>query len=134
MTDLLQEFAEVARTLKSVMSEGQGFALLMRLADGQYHYASIALREDVRKVFIEWIARYEARVNMRDPSESPERARVRTHLEAKCVELGHLLEAEGHRVLLFLFDFGDHGNLAWYSNAPDPRGVVQAFLNATGET
>jgi hypothetical protein len=122
-----EEFAELARTLKSVMTTGQGFALLMKLADDQYHYASNADRADVRKTFVEWIAHAEARVNTRDSGETLAKAKT----EAKCVALGHLLEKEGHRVVFFLFDFGDRGNLAWYTNTQNALGVVKQFLEVT---
>ncbi len=125
MTATRQDFAELARTLKSVMSEGQGFALLMQLG-GQYHYASIADRADIHTTLTEWLAR--ASVHVSDQDETPERASSRLKLEAKCVELGYLLEAEGHRLLLFLFDYGDRGHLAWWTNAPDAIEVVKRFL------
>jgi hypothetical protein len=130
---MTEDFAELARTLKSVMSEGQGFALLMQL-DGQYHYASIANRDDVRATLTEWLARNGARVNVRDPSETDKRARARMKLEAKCVELGHLLEKEGHRLVFFLFDYGEGGHLAWWSNASDAPEVVRHFLAMAKET
>ena len=95
-----QQFTEVARTLKSVMNPNHGYALLMRL-DGQYHYASIANRADVHASLTEWLACAEAKVNVRDPGETTERSLDRMRLEAKCTELGHLLEAEGHRGGLF---------------------------------
>lgn len=125
-----EEFAELARTLKSVMSPGQGFGLLMKL-DGQYNYSSNADRADVRQTLIEWVTRVEAQVNTRDAGETEKRSRSRMKLEAKCVDLGHLLEKEGHRLVFFLFDFGDKGHLAWFTNAPDALGVVKAFLAVT---
>jgi hypothetical protein len=118
-TTARQDFAELARTLKSVMSPNQGFALLMQL-DGHYHYASSAYRDDMRTTLTEWLVRANAGVDV--PSTA------RANIESKCVELGHLLEKEGHRLLLFLFDYGDRGNLAWYTNAPDPKTVVELFL------
>jgi hypothetical protein len=41
------DFADLARTLKTVMSPNQGYALFMRLSDGNFHYASTADRQDV---------------------------------------------------------------------------------------
>lgn len=120
-----QDFADLAHTLKSVMSPNQGFALLMRL-NGEYHYASSAQRADVHTTLTEWLAR--ARVNVRDPSENRPTIRARLKLEAKCVELGHMLEVEGHKLLLFLFDYGDCGHLAWFTNVPEPLAVVERFL------
>lgn len=127
MTTVPTDFADLARTLKSIMAEGQGFSLLMRL-DGHYHYASSAHRDDIRATLTEWLARAEAGVNVRAPNETTERACSRTKLETTCVELGHLLEKEGHRLVFFLFDYGDHGHLAWYTNAPDSIAIVKQFL------
>lgn len=127
------DFVELARTLKSIMAPGEGFALFMQL-DDHYHYASSAPRSNIHATLTEWVARNDARVNVRDPGETPGRALARTQLEAKCAEIGHLLEVEGHRLLLYLFDFGERGHLAWYSNAPDAMKVVEAFLAFTEKT
>jgi len=127
---MADDFPELARTLKSITWPEQGFALLMKLG-GQYHYAASADRADVRATLTEWLDRARAKVNTRDPGESPDRFIARAKLEAKCAELGHLLEAEGHRVVFFLFDFGDKGHLAWFTNAPDPLEVVERFLAVT---
>jgi hypothetical protein len=129
-----EEFTELARTLKSIMNKGEGFALLMKL-DGEYNYASNADRSDVRKTLTEWLARAEAGVNTRDPGETPARASTRTKFEAKCADLGFLLEVERHRVVFFLFHFGDPGqDLAWWTNAPNVIEVVKHFLEATEGT
>jgi hypothetical protein len=133
--DLQRDFAELARTLKDhLRGTGLGFALLMQLEDGKYHYASVAHRDDAREMLAEWLALTEAAVNVRDPSETQPRIRERVALEAQCAELGLLLNACGHRAVLFLFDFGDGGHLAWHSSAPDPKGVVRNFLKVTEGT
>ena len=122
-----EDFATIAREIGHIAGPAVGFALLMRLADGHYHYASNAERADVVNVFNEWLTRAGV-VNARDPGETQARARGRLTLEDKCARLGDLLGLVGHRIVLFLFDFGDHGSLAWKSSAPDPRGVVESFL------
>jgi hypothetical protein len=127
----MTDFYDLARTLKTVMAAGQGFALLMRLADGRYHYASIAHRSDVRALLVEWLERQRAKVNVRDPRETEVRARARLKIEATCAGLGCLLEAEGHRLLLFLFDYGDTGHLAYWTNAPNAIEVVENFIRVT---
>ena len=127
-----EDYAELAREIKALLGPKRGLALLMRLDDGHFHYAASAHREDIRKTFVEWMARVGV-VNSRDQGETRERASERLTLEGQCVLIGHMLESEGHALVLFVFDFGERGNLAWYSNVPDPRAVVQTFLDVTGE-
>jgi|SRR5580692_868584 hypothetical protein len=134
MNTLQKEFRRLAGVLKYIVGRSRGFALLMRLDDGNYHYASTAHRDDVRKVMEEWLSRVDAGVNVRDPSETAPDMRNRVSLESECAELGLLLNAKGHLAVLFLFDFGDRGNLAWHSSAPDPKDVVRSFLKKIGAT
>ena len=125
------DYAELAREIKLLIGPKRGFALLMRLDDGHFHYAASARREDVRKTLVEWLARVGV-VNVRDQGETLKAASERLTLEGRCALLGRILEAQGYELTLFLFDFGERGNLAWYSNVPDPRAVVQSFLDVTG--
>ena len=131
---LRSDFVELASALKDLVGVSRGFALLMRLDDGCYHYASTVNREDVRKLLGEWLSRAEARVNVRDSGETERQARRRVELEEACVELGTTLNHYGHLAVLFLFDFGVDGNLAWHSSAPDPKGVVRNFLKVAEGT
>ena len=125
----MTKYLELARTLKRLVGPDRGFVLLMQLGEGAYHYASSAERADVRQVLREWLARAGV-VNARDLS-GERSVDERLALEAYCAELGRRLESQGHRLALFLFDYGDGGSLAWYSNAPDPRAVVETFLDAS---
>ena len=126
-------YGDLARAVKREVSPGRGFALLMRLEDGQYHYASSAERADVRQTLDEWLARAGV-VNSRDSREGPAQVTDRLALEGRCSELGRRLSARGHQLVLFLFDFGDRGSLAWFTNIPGgAQAVVRAFLDTTEE-
>jgi len=59
--------------------------------------------------------------------------RARVGLEGQCVRLGRMLGAQGPRLVLFVFDFGDGGNLAWWSNVESARGVVNNFLRTVAD-
>jgi hypothetical protein len=131
MTTAIHELAVIARMIVRSLPAGEGFALLMRLADRKYHYASNGDRADMRQTLTEWLARTESQVNTRDPGETSTRARKRLEIEARCAEMGKVLATEGHHLLLLIFEFGDKGSLAWFSSAPDPRAVVRNFLKFT---
>jgi hypothetical protein len=124
----VDDFVDLARTVRQAV-DPQGFAILMQLGDGLYHYASNGDRKDVRKTFEEFLARVS--VNVRDPGETALRAEKRLETEEKCARLGKFLESHGYRLVLFLFDFGDKGAIAWFSSAPDTRGVIESFLKTT---
>jgi hypothetical protein len=113
------------------MEPGCGFALLMKLEDGKFHYASSAHRAGVRERLLEWLARTEASINVRDPGESPAKAELRLELEQACVLVGRFLSSGGHELLLFFFDLGAPGSMASFSTTQNPKGVIRGFLRAT---
>jgi hypothetical protein len=92
---LQKEFRRLAGVLRDIVGRDRGFALLMRLDDSNYHYASTAHRDDVRKVMEEWLSRADAGVNVRDPGETVPDMHNRVSLESECAELVLLLNAKG---------------------------------------
>lgn len=121
---------DLVRQIHTIIGPDRGFSMWIRLA-GYYRYASNARREDVRAMLGEWLATAGV-VNVRDPNERPEQVQTRLALEELCATLGLTLKSQGSVVVLFLFDFGDGGSLAWYSNEADMRTVVQKFMEITG--
>jgi hypothetical protein len=58
-----------------------------------------------------------------DPFQGYERVR----LEELCVKIASILESR-NEIILFLFDFGEKGNLAFKTNIPDARQLIQKWV------
>ena len=125
--------SNVAAYLRSQVAayEGVGFALFLALKHDDptagVAYCSSAVRADVAATVDEFLARdrYECPTAVEKLGD-----RARILLEARCAELGRSLTTEatdaqvraadhpgfpGAEFVLLLFDFGEGGNLAWFS-------------------
>lgn len=125
--DTARELREIADLLTEMVGAGRGFALFIHAGD-RYHYVSSAHRDDMRSTMREWLARTAAKVNVRDPGETTDVADKRLALEDRCVEIGKVIALSGSLLVLFTFDFGDGGHLAYFTTSPNAREVVEAFV------
>lgn len=141
---------DISETLKVAAGPGIGFAVFLS-TPAQIDYASNAQREDVVKMLRDdWIpyrsaevARHERRDYTGSGTGRPETARERSKrfaLERKCAEIAKtMLTVEHVGVVLFLFELGPGGNLAYYVSDRqiekhivewvDARQVIREHLN-----
>jgi hypothetical protein len=113
---------------------GLGFALFLRPAPEVAGdpllvlYMSTADRGDMLRTVDDWLERAQAtprQVNV--PSDDDAE---RLEVERICAALGRSLHREesGVELVLFVFDYGDHGHLAWFSTVK--RDETIRILNA----
>lgn len=125
MAAIDDEIKDLGRTIASMTGKGRGFAFLIGLG-GEFFYASNGTRADVRQSLMEWLTRLT--VNTCDAAETPVAVRARLAIEERCAEIGRVVSLAGSPIILFVFDFGDGGNMAYFTNVPEAPKVVERFL------
>lgn len=129
-----KSLAEMLRAVKREAG-GAGCAILMRCPEG-IAYGSTCEREGVVGSLKEWMV-YTApkAVAPASPSKKKEETKGedpfagfdRINLQRLCARLGQELGAD-EEMCLFLFDVGAGGNMAYWTNMPDTRHAVRAWL------
>jgi hypothetical protein len=108
-------------------TEGKGYALFIAVKDARANYISNADRQDVVKMLSEWLEKTSGELYPHEGSrETPEARDVRLAHERKCAEIGRTLSSAAP-IVFFMFDFGQGGNLAYFTNIPDARGGIEQF-------
>jgi hypothetical protein len=124
--DIRTELREIAKIVERAVGKGRGFAIFLA-AGGQINYISNANREDVVTTLEEWLEKTAGRGKGR--VETSTQIDTRLELERRCAFIGKGF-AEATSVALFLFDFGDGGNLAYFSNIPELREAVERWVTS----
>lgn len=110
----------IAKSVEGIIGSGIGFVLFMQ-PRGQIDidYISNCDRSDVIVTLEDWLARQAGKVVASSDQTSVE-VDNRLGLERMCVDIGTAIKnVPNVEVALFLMDFGDHGNLAYYSSTAD---------------
>ncbi len=114
-----KELRDIAACITHAIGPGLGFALFI-CTGPTWSYISNAQRFDVVKTMNEWLEKTAtvdgAVFGSAHENETPEKATARLALERKCADLGQTI-GDVTKLCAFLFDFGDGGNLAFYTNA-----------------
>lgn len=111
---------EIANIVKGAVGPGIGFALFLDAGVGGMSYVSNVLRSDVVASLEEWLEKTNGALNAKPAKrerESSESVDTRLVLERKCVEIGETIGAVT-QLALFLFNFGEGGNIAYFANMP----------------
>jgi hypothetical protein len=136
-----EDFSELAGEIKLAVPDGVGFALLMTPGSGDLHYASTGHRHDVVTAIEEWLARTSSSDDV-GRKETADQLASRKRLEAHCAELGHVLmfgargtaDTPGLLFVLVLFDYGEGGSLAYFTNDPHVRTTLRLWCTAARES
>ena len=132
-TLLISHARNLADLLKTACQAGEGFAVFQITSEGDFIYASSAERSGVKKMLVDWLGRFRQGGLPNDGAESPDSKAQRLALEARCKAAASHVRAP-HKVLLFLFDLGTEGHVAYWTNLLDPRGTVQRWLDTENRT
>lgn len=127
MTEIENELREIARICTRVAGQGTGragFALFLE-AGGAWHYVSNAERADVVKTMEEWLG---CLTKGSSRPQSSFQVDSRLELERRCARLGKAI-ASAARVAVFMFDFGEGGNLAFFTNIPDLQRGIRRWID-----
>jgi len=139
------ELRAIAEIVAKAVGPDLGFALFLPVA-GRLTYVSNANREDMVKSLSEWLRRTKptswSRVDdeREDPErgkwgrsfssgESPRQVETRLSLEEHCASIGKKI-GERIKLTLFVLNFGDGGNLAYYTNMERSREGVAEWLES----
>lgn len=114
-------------------ASGKGFALFLEIR-GRVSYTSNCRRVDVVKTLQEWLkvtrsVRIGTAPEPTDPD--PFQAYDRIVLERQCVKTAEKISRVG-KVCLFFFDFGEGGNLAYWTNMSNAHGNILAWVTKEG--
>lgn len=115
---------DIAAVVKHVTGPSIGFALFLAAGE-EIHYVSNAQRTDVVNVLDEWLKRTITRKHARKESSTMHDTRL--ELERNCAKIGEAF-GEITGVMLFLFEFGDQGNLAYYITISDARTCLERWV------
>jgi hypothetical protein len=116
---------DIGDIMKRAVGPRTGFALLFSLPQGSA-YLSNALRGDVVKCMQEWLA-WTPSTGRHEKSDI-----VRLTLERRCADIGrNLARIATLRFALFLFDFGEVGNLAYFVSHDDMREHVAQWIDSS---
>jgi len=106
---------------------GKGYALFIAVKDKRANYISNAERGDVVRALQEWLDKTSGALDApQGPPESPEVRDARLAHERRCADIGRTL-SRAAPIVFFMFDFGDVGNMAYFTNIPDARGGIEQF-------
>jgi hypothetical protein len=123
-----------------------GFALFVQ-KNRVAAYVSNARREDVQKMFREWLKKsdreireiqkqlstltdkeeFEPYIDPETAAQDPFESYDRVRLQRMCAKLGEEIGAKSN-VLLFLFHFEPGGSMAYWVNVPNARQVVADWV------
>ena len=127
-TELRAIAGMVATMVEKTSGPNTGYALFLPVG-GRLTYCSNGAREDMVKLLGEWLRKTtptsvvdEDRDDPRgkwgrsfSSGETPRQVETRLAMEDRCASLGKKL-GEKMQLTLLLFNFGDRGNLAYYTN------------------
>ena len=130
------ELKILAQTISSAIGPKRGFALFLFFEGNEPVYLSNAVRSDVVLTMKEWLslvpsdATFSADGQYRPLGRDPDpfQGYERINLEKLCVKIAENLETL-HKICLFLFDFGDGGNMAFRTNIPQARSMIQGWVD-----
>ncbi len=127
--ELRETLRDIAKLVETAAGK-KGFALFFEAA-GNFHYASNGHRDDIVKSLEEWLERTKrtGALCTKEDHETSEQVDVRLELERKCAEIGKVIASRAD-VVLFLFDWGEGGNMAYFTNIPKAREGVQRWIHA----
>jgi hypothetical protein len=114
----------------------KGYALFI-IYDGKPMYLSNAYRPDVVLALREWLAKIPVDAVMTEfgtqkplsEDSDPFQGYERIKLQKLCVQIAAVLEMR-NQIVLFLFDLGDSGNMAFKTNVPYARQSVQLWVDS----
>lgn len=123
-----QQLRDIGQYVAARAGTGVGYALFLQVGVN-VHYVSNADRGDVLKLLEEWCTREDLAMIGKPRLEPSTDVDRRLALQRRCAELVRTI-ARATRVALFLFDFGDGGNLAYSMSVSkaDARKAVGAWL------
>ena len=106
-----------------------GFAMFLAHNEG-VSYVSNGIRENVVESLEEWLEKTPNGLDagpQADPDETPRKTSSRLALEHLCGHIG-LTITQVAKVGLFLFDFGEGGNMAYFTSLPNFRECVANWV------
>lgn len=110
--DLTDKMRRVAELIKKALPASMGFAVFLEL-DGAIQYAAKAERSNVIEMLDEWFLKTETMwVGPPAPIQKDEE---RIRQQERCADIGKVISLLA-KVALFVFDYGDGGNLSYWSN------------------
>jgi len=124
----IRDLRDLSKAIE-IEAPGKGFALFLEIR-GRVSYASNCRRADVVKTFQEWLkVTKSVRVGNEPlaPEQDPFQSYDRIVLERQCVKTAEKLSRVG-KVCLFFFDFGEGGNLAYWTNMENAYRNIQAWV------
>jgi hypothetical protein len=134
---------KMGKLIVGAAGEGVGFAFFI-ITGNETSYTSNAHRPDVIKVMEEWLDATTAATLVVDRKETgrtgrsfahalkPETAHqadTRLGFQQRCAEIGERM-GDVAEVCLFLFNFGDGGNLAYWTNTPKAHSAITAWVKS----
>jgi hypothetical protein len=142
MTDK-DELRAIAKKVADVCGEGVGYALF--LATGpEVSYISNADRADVISSLEEWLGKVSPAsitLDLADKGrigrsftttsrkETSHQIDTRLTLERRCADIGKTI-GQVTKLCLFLFNFGEGGNMAYFTNMEDARKGVASWVKS----
>lgn len=142
---LKTELRAIAKVVGEAAGPSTAFALFLPMA-GRLTYCSNANREDMVKTLGEWLQKTKptswSRVEHgEDPrgswgrsfssGETTRQVEARLALEDRCAHLGKKV-GEHAKLTLFFMDYGEGGNLAYFTNMENVREGIKTWLESQG--
>jgi hypothetical protein len=142
---LRDNLTKLARYIESEI-DSFGFALFLH-QNQKSAYVSNGRREDVQNMLREWLKKsareireiqkvaseatgkeeYEPFIDPETAAQDPFQSYDRVRLQRMCAKLGEEIGTKAH-VVLFLFNFGSDGSMAYWVNIPNSRQVVADWV------
>ena len=143
---LRDNLTKLARYIEEQAGKNIGFALFLN--EGRRSaYISNARREDVQKMFREWLKKtdreireiqkamsqvsgkeeYEPFIDPQTAAQDPFESYDRVRLQRQCAKIGEEVGTKA-KVILFLFHFEPGGSMAYWVNVPNARQVVSDWV------
>jgi hypothetical protein len=116
----------IADTLKKSVPPDVCFVLFLQSKNGS-HYISNGHRDDILNALEEWLMRTSGALDIKPIPETSGRVDERLELERLCATIGKAF-ADISRIALFLFDVGDNGSAAYFTNVANARESIAAWV------
>jgi hypothetical protein len=121
---------DIADIIRSAISEDVGFILFLGTSAGTSYIGKVE-RSEAITLLDEWLLKTSGKLSKK-VMESSCQVDDRLALERQCAQIGKTI-AQVAQVLLFLFDYGDNGSLAYYTNMDMAREGVACWVKAQKE-
>jgi hypothetical protein len=116
----------IGDTIKACIPPNVCFVLFLHTSIGS-HYLSNGHRDDVLTALEEWLTKTSGKLDVEKVPETIDHVDSRLKLERLCAKIGQSF-AGVTKLVLLLFSFGENGSTAYFTNVPQARENIAAWV------